>query len=309
MKLALNTKHSTRDTQGNVTSVPWWVLRCPWHTIVSCPNHTAQRGNSERNITCTKCIFTQWLHIRFESWVNFQNVSLLTFSIYAKKSCLGPGSNQRLHAFQRTSLPPAPSMFNINRQENKLIVCKYIPYFQSLIYFQTELLTRVKFSCHVWTGFCGPTGDGKWSSQKFVNLIIRNSRNIHLYQVSQILLATSSRLIGVSCLQDPLFESWWFRCVKSHIYTYYPCICQKFWKLENRLKFGGFQNFQKIELKILSIRVIRIIHKKSGWGGYRDSARLLGESWWPKKWGAIRGKKMHKNREIIVEWTVGVARA
>ena len=84
MKLALNTKHSIRDTQGNVTSVPWWVLRCPWHTIVSCPNHTAARGNSERNITCATCIFTQWLHMRFESWVNFQNASLLTFSIYAK---------------------------------------------------------------------------------------------------------------------------------------------------------------------------------------------------------------------------------
>jgi len=62
MKLVLNTKHSIRDTQGNVTSVAWWVLRCPWHTIVSCPNQTAARGNRERNITCTTCIFTQWLH-------------------------------------------------------------------------------------------------------------------------------------------------------------------------------------------------------------------------------------------------------
>jgi len=25
--------------------------------------------------------------------------------------------------------------------------------------------------------------------------------------------------------------------------------------------------------------------------GYRDFARLLGELWWPKKWGAMRGKK------------------
>jgi len=39
--------------------------------------------------------------------------------------------------------------------------------------------------------------------------------------------------------------------------------------------------------------------------GYRDLARLLGKSWWPKKWGAIRGKNMHENREIVVEWTVG----
>jgi len=44
-------------------------------------------------------------------------------------------------------------------------------------------------------------------------------------------------------------------------------------------------------------------------GGYRVSARLLGESWWPKKWGAIRGKKLHKNREIAGVWTVGVVGA
>jgi len=36
-------------------------------------------------------------------------------------------------------------------------------------------------------------------------------------------------------------------------------------------------------------------------GGYRDSARLLGESWWTKKWGAIRGKKLLQSREIVVE--------
>jgi len=49
---------------------------------------------------------------------------------------------------------------------NDLFVYEYITYFQSLIYFRTELLTRVKFSRHVWTGFCGPTGDGKWSHHK-----------------------------------------------------------------------------------------------------------------------------------------------
>jgi len=40
--------------------------------------------------------------------------------------------------------------------------------------------------------------------------------------------------------------------------------------------------------------------------GYRDSARLLGESWWQKNWGAIRGKKLYRNRRIVVEWTPGV---
>jgi len=63
--------------------------------------------------------------------------------------CLRLGSNQGLHTFDRTSLAPAPWMFNITRCKHKLIVCKYITYFQSLIYFRTELLTRVKFSRHI----------------------------------------------------------------------------------------------------------------------------------------------------------------
>jgi len=59
---------------------------------------------------------------------------------------------------------------DVEYKENKLIVCKYITYFQSLIYFRTELLTRVKFSRHVWTGFYGPTGDGKWSHHKSLSI-------------------------------------------------------------------------------------------------------------------------------------------
>jgi len=38
--------------------------------------------------------------------------------------------------------------------------------------------------------------------------------------------------------------------------------------------------------------------------GYRPQARLLGESCWPKKWGATW--EMYGNREIVVKWTVGV---
>jgi len=42
-------------------------------------------------------------------------------------------------------------------------------------------------------------------------------------------------------------------------------------------------------------------------GGYRDSARLLGESYWPKKWGAARVKmtKRKENRELDTSWAVG----
>jgi len=34
-------------------------------------------------------------------------------------------------------------------------------------------------------------------------------------------------------------------------------------------------------------------------------AKLLGESWWQKNWGAIRGKSLHGNREIAGFWRVG----
>jgi len=186
MNLALNTKHSIRDTQGNVTSVAWWVLCYPWHTTVSCSNHTAAWGNSERNITWVMCIFTQWLHMSFERWVNFQNECLLIFNIYLKFFIPRRGTNHGLHAFQRASLPSALSMFNIHRSKNELFVCKYITYFQSMIYSRTKLLTRVKFSRHVWTGFCGPTGDGKWSHLKIIslNIIIRNSENVQVFEDS-----------------------------------------------------------------------------------------------------------------------------
>ena len=39
----------------------------------------------------------------------------------------------------------------------------------------------------------------------------------------------------------------------------------------------------------------------------RDDEDIRG--WWSKKWGAIRGKKLHGNREIVVEWTVGIVGA
>jgi len=43
----------------------------------------------------------------------------------------------------------------------------------------------------------------QYNHQKFKEYSI-----VSVYQVSQILLALSSGLMGVSCLQDPLFESW-----------------------------------------------------------------------------------------------------
>ena len=53
---------------------------------------------------------------------------------------------------------------------------------------------------------------------------------------------------------------------------------------------------------------LTLLPATSGWG-YRDSARLLGELWWQKNWGAMRGKNLHKNREIVGVWTVRVVGA
>jgi len=96
-------------------------------------------------------------HVRFESWVDFQNEYLRTINMYLTFLVPRPDSNQRSHPLQEESLPSALLMFNIYRLKTELFVCKYLTYFQSLIYFRTELLTRVKFSRHIETGFCGPT--------------------------------------------------------------------------------------------------------------------------------------------------------
>jgi len=110
----------------------------------------------------------QTFHVRFESWINFQNESCLTIKMYAIFLVPHPGSNQGSHSLQGASLrlPSALSILSIHRLKTRLSVCKYTTYLQSLIYFRTELLTRVKFSRHIWTGYCGPTGDGKWSHHK-----------------------------------------------------------------------------------------------------------------------------------------------
>jgi len=85
-------------------------------------------------------------------------------------------------------------------------------------------------------------------SQKSVNKSIRNSREIQVYQVSQILLALSSGLMGVSCLYNSLFDSRWYRYTPNHIYMY-SLDFVKNKKIEN-VKFNeflwGFQNFQKM---------------------------------------------------------------
>jgi len=102
-------------------------------------------------------------------------------------------------------------------------------------------------------------------SQKFVNIIIRNSNRLQVYQVSQILLVSSSGSMGVSCLRSSLFdsESWWRRCAVTHIQMYYPCFPKNSENLRTSKKSSGLQTFQQIEFKILSIRIIRIIRKKS----------------------------------------------
>jgi len=57
-----------------------------------------------------------------------------------------------------------------------------------------------------------------------------------------------------------------------------------------------------------SVWIVVYLNLFSSWRGYRDLARLLGESW-TKKWGAIRAKQLHRNRETVVQWMVGIVGA
>jgi hypothetical protein len=109
-------------------------------------------------------------HVPFESWINLQNESVLTINMCVGFLIPSQDSNQEPHTIQGASLPSALSMFNIHRLKGTLFVCKYITYFQTWIYFRTEPLTRLKFSHYVWTGFCGATGDGKWSHHKSLSI-------------------------------------------------------------------------------------------------------------------------------------------
>ena len=84
---------------------------------------------------------------QFSERITF-NVQVVSTNVWSR-----PGWNQGFHTFHRTSLPTVPSLFKTRKLKIELFVCKYVTYFQSLIYFQTELLTPVKFSRHVWTGF------------------------------------------------------------------------------------------------------------------------------------------------------------
>jgi len=46
------------------------------------------------------------------------------------------------------------------------------------------------------------------SPQKFVNIVIRNSENVQVFEDLQTLLASSGGLLGVSWPRDPWFDSW-----------------------------------------------------------------------------------------------------
>ena len=140
--------------------------------------------------------------MRFESWVNFQNALLLTFSIYAKNSRFPKSIFTTCAIDVQYSLAQVMKCFDCVKTYNLFLILDLFPDRTSdTCKILSSRLNRILWS-HRW-----------WKvvpSQKFVNVIIRNWRNIQLYQVSQILLASSSGLMGVSCLEDPLFVSWWF---------------------------------------------------------------------------------------------------
>ena len=68
---------------------------------------------------------------------------------------------------------------------------KFSPSTGVMTQIQSSRLDRILWSHRRWK--VGP-------SQKFVNIIMRNSVNVQVYQILQILLASSSGLMGVSCL-------------------------------------------------------------------------------------------------------------
>jgi len=133
-------------------------------------------------------------------------------------------------------------MFNFNNEE--MFVFKYITYFQSLIYFRIEHLTRVEFSRHILTGFFGPTSDGKWSHHKISSIL--STEILKLYFEDSESLASSSGLLGVS---------WRAICGSipgSMIYPRSPFhhldFMKKFWKSEKKCKIWilWFSEFRKI---------------------------------------------------------------
>jgi len=98
-------------------------------------------------------------------------------------------------------------------------------------------------------------------SQNFLNIIIRNSEIVQVFEDSQILLASSSGLLCVSWLRNLIPGSIIF--LRSPFY--HLDFMRKFCKSEKNSQHEcrGSQNFKKFELKIVSIRIIRIIRKNS----------------------------------------------
>jgi len=79
--------------------------------------------------------------------------------------------------------------------------------------------------------------------QKFVNIIIRNSENVQVFEDSQTLLASSGDLLGVSWPRDPWFDSWCDEFLKPPLHQF--DFMKKFWKSEKMpiTNLCGFQNF------------------------------------------------------------------
>ena len=155
-------------------------------------------------------------------------------------------------------------MFNINIWKKELFVCKNLTYLQSFIYFRTELLTLAKSIRHVSTGFLW---SHRWwkvvPSQNFLNIIIRNPEIVQVFEDSQILLASSSGFLGVSWLRNLWFDSWLddFSSISISSLRFREEIVEI--QKKCNIWICGLQNFEKFELKISSIRMIRIIRKNS----------------------------------------------
>jgi len=90
----------------------------------------------------------------------------------------------------------------------------------------------------------------------FQYILIRNSNRFQVYQVSQILLVSSSGSMGVPCLQSPLFESWWRRYAVTHMYLYRPCFSKNSENLRSSKKSLGFSEFPKNRIEKFRLNFI-----------------------------------------------------
>jgi len=101
------------------------------------------------------------------------------------------------------------------------------------------------------------------ASQNFLNIFIRNSEIVQVFEDLQILLASSSGLFGRFLVHNLWFDPWLvdFSEISISSLRFHEKILET--RKNAKYEFCGVQNFDKIEFKISSIRIIRIVRTNS----------------------------------------------